>query len=536
MGGEQDHDVIMSEQHHHEDSSDTDDDDNVDIADDMTGIINNNNNSASATTATNTSIVDMLSTSGNILFSQQSSQQQQQITSTTNNNTNMQTSSSTNNNTAQPISTTTMKQTENPESEKRREIQAILRDNTLSNAEKNICIQKLMDGRKKKKEPTPSFNNNRRCIRARNNSMNTSATALTAALSSNDISTIVSSINCVHYERKCVVVAPCCGKIYGCRVCHDESVSNYNNSTGITVIPGAGGSSSSNHMNDDNHVCNKNMDRYAIREIICKECHTRQPCSNKCIHCGIQFAEYHCPKCNIWMSNSKRPFHCDQCGFCRVGGREAFKHCNTCCMCISITVYDTHNCMKDKYKNNCPVCTEDMFSSRQAPQDLPCGHAIHAHCFRKLAGFDYRCPVCKKTVVSRTSMAAAWNARARDIAMQPMPPDLARRVCIMCNDCEVRSDDCSFHFLGVQCPKCDSFNTQQLSSTSAVIDMDDESSDRSGEENNNRNSGGNESNNNDDDGGGAGAGAGAGGGSASGQGNNGNGNSRPQFSDMAPNT
>ena len=161
--------------------------------------------------------------------------------------------------------------------------------------------------------------------------------------------------------------------------------------------------------------------------------------------------------------------------------------------------------MKDKY----PACTEDMFSSRQAPQDLSCAHAIHAHCFRKLVGFDYRCPACKKTVVSRASMAAAWSARARDIAMQPMPPDLARRVCIMCNDCEVRSDDCSFHFLGVQCPKCDSFNTQQLS-TSAVIDMDEEDSNQ---EENSGNDGNQES----------------------GNGGSGDGDGRPQFSDMAPN-
>ena len=93
-----------------------------------------------------------------------------------------------------------------------------------------------------------------------------------------------------------------------------------------------------------------------------------------------------------------------------------FRHCSECCMCISVNVFETHRCFKDKYKNNCPVCREDMFSSRQSPQDLPCGHAIHAHCFRKLAGFDYRCPICKKTVVSQQSMAAAWEARARDIA------------------------------------------------------------------------------------------------------------------------
>lgn len=159
------------------------------------------------------------------------------------------------------------------------------------------------------------------------------------------------------------------------------------------------------------------------------------------------------------MASNKRPFHCDECGFCRVGGRDNFRHCSQCCMCISVTVYETHNCMRDKYKNNCPVCREDMFSSRQPPQDLPCGHAIHAHCFRNLAAFDYRCPICKKTVVSRNSMSAAWQARARDIEMQPMPEDLARIVNIHCNDCETKSAHCSWHFLGVQCPGCRSFNT-----------------------------------------------------------------------------
>lgn len=142
-----------------------------------------------------------------------------------------------------------------------------------------------------------------------------------------------------------------------------------------------------------------------------------------------------------------------------MGGIESFRHCNQCCMCISVSVFDTHHCFKDKYKNSCPVCREDMFSSRQAPQDLPCGHAIHAHCFRKLAGFDYRCPICKKTVVSQQSMAAAWEARARDIAEHPMPADLHRIVDIMCNDCEVKSHNCQWHFLGIQCPSCQSFNT-----------------------------------------------------------------------------
>ena len=180
---------------------------------------------------------------------------------------------------------------------------------------------------------------------------------------------------------------------------------------------------------------------------------------NQCINCNIHFGEYHCTQCNLWMAQSKRPFHCVECGFCRVGGRDQYRHCNQCCMCISSSVFSSHNCMRDKYKNDCPVCREDMFSSRQPAQDLPCGHAIHSHCFRKLASFDYRCPICKKTVLSKESMELAWASRARDIELQPMPNDLRRVVNIMCNDCETKSANRDWHFLGVQCSACRSFNT-----------------------------------------------------------------------------
>lgn len=310
---------------------------------------------------------------------------------------------------------------------RRRAIQAIMRDKTISDQEKPMRIQSLMSGGRTEvaAQPLP----------------------------------VVPSPEgnaCVHYERNCNIVAPCCNRVYGCRICHDEL------STGHPP-----------------------MNRFLIREVVCKLCGTRQPTGyvlhfsnmeyffmcltlfsplfllsrNQCVSCQAIFGEYHCNMCNLWMSKSKKPFHCAQCGFCRVGGVDAFRHCNECCMCISISVFDTHQCFKDKYKNNCPVCREDMFSSRQSPQDLPCGHAIHAHCFRKLAGFDYRCPICKKTVVSSQSMAAAWEARARDIAEHPMPADLQRVVDIMCNDCETKSYRRNWHFLGIQCPNCNSFNT-----------------------------------------------------------------------------
>lgn len=48
---------------------------------------------------------------------------------------------------------------------------------------------------------------------------------------------------------------------------------------------------------------------------------------------------------------------------------------------------------------------------------------------------------------------------AQNIALQPVPPELARVVNIKCNDCETDSHAQAWHFLGVQCNPCQSFNT-----------------------------------------------------------------------------
>lgn len=128
-------------------------------------------------------------------------------------------------------------------------------------------------------------------------------------------------------------------------------------------------------------------------------------------------------------------------------------------MCIDKSLYDEHNCKSGKYKANCPVCQEFLFSSRSASHEMPCGHAIHWDCFRQLAAHDSRCPVCKKTAETRERMQPTWDAMAAGIAMQPVPPDLCRVVDITCNDCEQAQESRAWHFLGVQCWACQSFNT-----------------------------------------------------------------------------
>lgn len=181
--------------------------------------------------------------------------------------------------------------------------------------------------------------------------------------------------------------------------------------------------------------------------------------SNSCINCNVQFGEYHCAICNLWMSNDERPYHCPDCGFCRVGGLENFRHCLDCGMCIDRQLFNDHNCMAGKYMSDCPVCQEDLFSSRAASHELPCGHAIHWHCFQQLANHDSRCPICKKTAETSERMKPTWDAIAAGISTQPVPPELCKVVSIICNDCESLQTNRAWHFWGVQCQDCDSFNT-----------------------------------------------------------------------------
>lgn len=129
---------------------------------------------------------------------------------------------------------------------RRRAIQQIMRDTTLSEADKRMRIQNLMSGGRTEVAQAP-------------------APVLPAP---------EANAACVHYERNCNIVAPCCDRIYGCRICHDE-------------------------LSPANHA---DMNRFLVREVVCKNCNARQAATNQCVHCQTVFGEYHCNICNLWMS------------------------------------------------------------------------------------------------------------------------------------------------------------------------------------------------------------------------------------------
>jgi len=139
--------------------------------------------------------------------------------------------------------------------EKRRAIQSILRDSTLTDLERRLRIQTLMDG--------SSNSNNAQASAPRAGSGGMVSSLLGSAAAGGDLASDAPMVNttgsrterreevvsCVHYVRKCNVIAPCCSVEFGCRVCHDEMTS---------------------------HSACGPMDRFAVKEIVCKECNTRQ--------------------------------------------------------------------------------------------------------------------------------------------------------------------------------------------------------------------------------------------------------------------
>lgn len=88
---------------------------------------------------------------------------------------------------------------------------------------------------------------------------------------------------CSHYERNCTIIAPCCGAAFGCRICHDDcpvlppKINNggkrYHRSASLpSSFTDMGPKEDPVDPNETHH----NIDRFAIREVICRECFTRQ--------------------------------------------------------------------------------------------------------------------------------------------------------------------------------------------------------------------------------------------------------------------
>ena len=243
-----------------------------------------------------------------------------------------------------------------------------------------------------------------------------------------------------HYQRGCRMVAPCCGKAFTCRVCHDAQVG-------------------------DGHK----IDRFAVESLVCMSCWMHQPFSEVCANaeCQKSFGRYYCGVCHFVDDHpTKNLFHCVACKLCRVGTLGvSYKHCDVCVACMPLQQFDQHKCIPQTMKSDCPVCHEDMFSSRHSSTPLPCGHWMHSRCLKDYVAHGHqRCPLCLKTILDRQIAEREWKYLARAVQHQPMPPEFASTsVDILCNDCS-NKNNIPYHFFGSQCPHdgCGSFNTTRI--------------------------------------------------------------------------
>lgn len=85
---------------------------------------------------------------------------------------------------------------------------------------------------------------------------------------------------CSHYERNCTMVAPCCGAAFGCRICHDDCPTLpppffqriQQRRSSLSSLPGNLTCMEVSHDDDGHHQ----IDRFAVSEVICRSCFTRQ--------------------------------------------------------------------------------------------------------------------------------------------------------------------------------------------------------------------------------------------------------------------
>jgi uncharacterized CHY-type Zn-finger protein len=237
-------------------------------------------------------------------------------------------------------------------------------------------------------------------------------------------------LGCIHYTRNVKLQCYVCKKWYTCRFCHDEV---------------------------EDHA----LPRRETENMLCMICKTPQRASQTCKSCGEQASCYYCSVCKLWNNDpAKGIYHCDDCGICRLGeglGRDFF-HCKTCAVCMSIGVQSTHRCIERSTKCDCPICGEYLFTSAGTVVFMRCGHSIHDSCFKDWCRASYKCPICSKSVVN---MESQFRSLDRQIQAQPMPDEYRNtRAYIHCNDCAMKGTT-KYHWLGLKCEMCESYNTQQ---------------------------------------------------------------------------
>ena len=186
--------------------------------------------------------------------------------------------------------------TQAEETQRRASIKAILADNSLPPIEKRRSIQHLMDGRRNSLSNTSSTHSGNCSVASSASGDNCPAYGDMGYGEEEDAPVAYCRVihphsddqtkqkeqsrpPCTHYDRNCTMIAPCCGAAFGCRICHDDcpvlppkmeamTGRRYNRSSSLPSSFTSMGS-----LPEDNH---HTIDRFAVKEVICRVCFTQQ--------------------------------------------------------------------------------------------------------------------------------------------------------------------------------------------------------------------------------------------------------------------
>ncbi|KAI0556229.1 hypothetical protein F4679DRAFT_569770 [Xylaria curta] len=238
-------------------------------------------------------------------------------------------------------------------------------------------------------------------------------------------------LGCEHYRRNVKMQCSTCSRWYTCRFCHD---------------------------NVEDHI----LIRKETRNMLCMFCGTAQRASQTCVSCEAPTARYYCDICKLWNDDPDKPcYHCNDCGICRIGhgiGKD-FYHCKKCDACIAISTRQDHKCIERAIDCDCPICGDYMFTSPKRVCFMKCGHSIHRDCLDEHQKTSYKCPICNKSLLN---MESQFRNLDLSIQAQPMPPEFKdTRAIVLCHDCSAKSST-MYHWLGLKCGVCQSYNTAQL--------------------------------------------------------------------------
>ncbi|KAJ9549499.1 hypothetical protein OSB04_022042 [Centaurea solstitialis] len=279
---------------------------------------------------------------------------------------------------------------------------------------------------------------------------------------------------CKHYRRRCMIRAPCCNEIFGCRHCHNETTNVMDKPSDRHDLvrfdvkqryprPHWAQTNPQQFLgrSPTAKACSPGSKPPYLQNVICSVCDTEQPVARVCTNCGVNMGEYFCEICKFYDDDTdKGQFHCDDCGICRVGGRDNFYHCKKCGSCYSLSLRDKHTCVENSMRHHCPICYEYLFDSLKDTHVMKCGHTIHHECFQEMITHQkYSCPVCSKSALD---MSSIWKRIDEEIEATLMPDAYRhKKVWILCNDCN-DTTEVLFHILGQKCVHCNSYNTRTI--------------------------------------------------------------------------